>query len=282
MNEILNDEISMEQKIIERSYKIFLNTIKEQAVGNYTKSYETYKRVQNVVKSFQDELEKKNLVECSVLDLGCGDGYHVFLLNSIPIVQKRKVSFIGIDSYDVNVSFANHIARKLNAENVNFKVGDIETDLALPETSFDIILCTDVIEHLEFSEKLIEQIRKILKHNGIAIITTPNKDNMVSKVRRLFIGKNSKNKKSSSAIDEKLENSYEHISVKGLKEWLTIFRKKGFVIEKVRRGALLFGGHSYNKHPNLFAFGIILDKILDFSYFIKSFSEAHTYIIRKK
>jgi ubiquinone/menaquinone biosynthesis C-methylase UbiE len=43
-----------------------------------------------------------------------------------------------------------------------------------PDEAFDFIFCGDVIEHLFSPDFLIEEIYRILKHGGYAIISTPN------------------------------------------------------------------------------------------------------------
>ena len=41
---------------------------------------------------------------------------------------------------------------------------------------FDIIICSEVLEHLKEDELAIKQIKKMLKNNGIAIISVPSKN----------------------------------------------------------------------------------------------------------
>jgi hypothetical protein len=83
---------------------------------------------------------------------------------------------------------------------------------------------------------------------------------------------------------EKLDNEtgHGHMSVKGFSEWMNIFRETGFSVENIKRGSMLFGGPTYNKYPSLFALFLIVDKIFDWLFFTRNFSEAHTYKLRKK
>ncbi len=73
----LNNQISA------RSLNAFYHTVMEQAVENYTKSYETWKRVQNILKSFSEGLKQIPREEIHVLDLGCGDGFHLMLIHQL-------------------------------------------------------------------------------------------------------------------------------------------------------------------------------------------------------
>lgn len=46
-------------------------------------------------------------------------------------------------------------------------------ELPIPDKTFDVFILTEVLEHLEFPIKALEESHRILKVNGIGIITTP-------------------------------------------------------------------------------------------------------------
>lgn len=47
------------------------------------------------------------------------------------------------------------------------------------DESFDYIFCSEVIEHMENPQALVNEIRRVLKKDGIAIVTTPYQDRIV-------------------------------------------------------------------------------------------------------
>jgi len=53
---------------------------------------------------------------------------------------------------------------------------------------FDAITFTEVIEHLEDHRKILKEINRVLKKDGILIVTTPNILNMKSRIRFLLVG----------------------------------------------------------------------------------------------
>ena len=59
----------------------------------------------------------------------------------------------------------------------------------LEEGSFDFVSAVEVIEHLESPISFLRNVRRLLKPDGIALITTPNMDNAPSRVRFLLTGK---------------------------------------------------------------------------------------------
>jgi ubiquinone/menaquinone biosynthesis C-methylase UbiE len=52
-------------------------------------------------------------------------------------------------------------------------LSDLER-LPFPDTSFDTIICSEVLEHMEVPSVLIREIERLLKPGGLACITVPN------------------------------------------------------------------------------------------------------------
>lgn len=97
-----------------------------------------------------------------VLDIGCGS-YPKFLI-SLDFKEK-----FGIDKYDYD----------FNNYGVNFIKFDLEKNKKLPfeDNFFDVITALALIEHLEenVTKNLFFEVFRILKNNGIFLITTPSK-----------------------------------------------------------------------------------------------------------
>lgn len=263
------------------------NAVLGQTVGNYTKSYETWRRVSNVVNSFKEELSTEKTTEWQVLDLGCGDGYHLMLLSSLEEIRDTKVHFHGIDISPTNIMLAKQVAQDLGLENITFEIGDIE-NMGFLHSKFDIIINTDVIEHLVAPKEFVQSLFRAVKPGGLTIITTPNSDNSIVKI----VNRVSSKKRRKPAYNSVAEDGYAkeepdnetghgHISVKGFSEWMNIFRESGFSVEHIKRGSMLFGGPKYNNHPLFFALFLFIDQIFDWLFCTKSFTEAHTYKLRK-
>ena len=101
------------------------------------------------------ELEKVTKNK-KVLDLGCGTNkYKKYFM------QKNK--FIGIDV-------------KTSGREINQKTPDVFYDgkkLPFNDGNFDLIICTEVLEHVENFELVVSEIFRSLKRNGSAVITMP-------------------------------------------------------------------------------------------------------------
>ncbi|MFN2507440.1 MAG: class I SAM-dependent methyltransferase [Chthoniobacterales bacterium] len=75
-------------------------------------------------------------------------------------------------------------------------VGDLWVDvvdlntgpLPYPDASFDLVTCTEVIEHLEHYEGVMREISRVLRPGGVLVVSTPNVLNLRSRLRYLFFG----------------------------------------------------------------------------------------------
>jgi len=100
-----------------------------------------------------------------ILDIGCGRGWMSSYLSSFGQV-------VGIDFAPEAIEGA----RKHYGEHGLFYVVDAYTDLATFSDSgqFDVIVCSEVIEHVEDQSTLLKQIHSLLNSGGLCILTTPN------------------------------------------------------------------------------------------------------------
>ncbi len=115
------------------------------------------------------EFIKKNIVpdlnsETKVLDVGCGNGIISMFLGSL------NLNVLGIDISEKSIQNAISINKY---PNVQFKVKSAE-DLVVESIKFDIIICSEVLEHLKDPSSLITVLHKSLNSKGKLIVTVPN------------------------------------------------------------------------------------------------------------
>ena len=87
------------------------------------------------------------------LDIGCRDGYWS---------ERLKGKGYVVSALDLEPQYES--ALKHNVEN----------GLPFEDKSFDLVWCTEVIEHLHEPEYLLSEIERVLKLDGRAVLTTPN------------------------------------------------------------------------------------------------------------
>ena len=101
----------------------------------------------------------------TVLDVACGEGYGSFLMADIADIV------FGVDISDETVRHASSLYSK---PNLKFSQGSA-TNLAFPDDSFDVVVSFETIEHLAEQEEMLAEIRRVLRPNGILIISSPNR-----------------------------------------------------------------------------------------------------------
>jgi 2-polyprenyl-3-methyl-5-hydroxy-6-metoxy-1,4-benzoquinol methylase len=108
-----------------------------------------------------------------VLDIGCADGH---ILNWFKKVRTRQVETYGVDMNERAVGKANAAGHKAYA-------GRFE-EVDLPESYFDFVWASHVIEHVADPKQFAEKVRRILKPGGIFWFWTPNIDSLDAKLFR--------------------------------------------------------------------------------------------------
>ncbi len=105
-----------------------------------------------------------------ILDIGCGVGAFAFH------TAKRGALSFGIDYSYESIKIAVKLVGKFSSvERCRLLVSDA-ISLPFKEASFDKVVAVDFIEHItsEEKDKLLREIRRVLKPEGIGLIFTPN------------------------------------------------------------------------------------------------------------
>lgn len=104
-----------------------------------------------------------------ILDLGCGKGMVGYLIRIQRDLTNSKL--IGMDISEALLAFT----KKYNIYDKLIR-GDLTKELPFKKNSFDVVICSEVIEHMKkrIGEHLLDEIERIVAKNGRVIITTPN------------------------------------------------------------------------------------------------------------
>lgn len=109
----------------------------------------------------------------NLLDVGCAAGHF------LEAAADRGWQCYGVELSDYSAS----LAKKKFGEHIY--CGSFET-APLPEAFFDLIIMSDVFEHFQDPNPILEKIRTILRDDGILVIVTPDSGSISA---RLFSSK---------------------------------------------------------------------------------------------
>lgn len=101
--------------------------------------------------------------EATYLDLGCGDG----------TVAKRVAEHIGTDTV-AGVELSKKLASQARRKGISIQRRDLDKGLPWADSTFDVVTANQIIEHVDNTDLLLKEIRRVLKPRGYAIISTNN------------------------------------------------------------------------------------------------------------
>lgn len=113
---------------------------------------------------------KKSL---KIIDIGCAGGEIIK-----PFAKDNEL--FGVDISEAFLKTASKNGLKV-------KKANLEDKIPFNKESFDIALCSEVIEHIIGTDKLLSEINRILKMNSELIITIPNVNSPISYPMMLFL-----------------------------------------------------------------------------------------------
>ncbi|MBT8061411.1 MAG: class I SAM-dependent methyltransferase [Xanthomonadales bacterium] len=101
-----------------------------------------------------------------VLDAACGEGFGTALLSQV------ASHVTGVDISETAITHAR--SRYGEANNVAFEVADC---CALPfgDRHFDVVVSFETLEHLENQQQLLSEFRRVLRDDGLLILSSPDK-----------------------------------------------------------------------------------------------------------
>lgn len=114
------------------------------------------------------EWEKTAPDNAMILDAGFGFGQHTYYVAS----KNKNWQILGLDVKDEQVEDCNNFFNEIKYSNVEFQVGDL-TKYKKDDT-YDLIVCVDVMEHIEEDVKVFDNYHHSLKEGGMLLISTPS------------------------------------------------------------------------------------------------------------
>lgn len=205
-----------------------------------------------------------------ILDIGCFIGTELFMLPK----PNTKAAYWGIDISPSTINYARSLARQRGEKEIIFQVGDGNRTLNFPDKYFDIIYALELVEHINDPAKFIKEVYRILRDDGVFIISTPNAGTFLNKISSALPSRVMRHLNSSreadfrrhgrtTHIDSSVWDRDAHVSLWNYSRWKNMFKTNGFVIEKTE-GSSFFGGSRFiSERPFLLGLVVLLDSFID-------------------
>jgi 2-polyprenyl-3-methyl-5-hydroxy-6-metoxy-1,4-benzoquinol methylase len=120
---------------------------------------------------FEKVTRFQSVANKTLLDVGCGDGYW----SDQATAKGYTVTSIDHEKYYANT-----------------QVVDLDSGLAFSDESFDVVWCSEVLEHLYDPVAMIKEIKRVLKQQGLLVLTSPNSYFWLYTVVLRLLGKSAK------------------------------------------------------------------------------------------
>lgn len=150
----------------------------------------------------RSEIEPGSLV----LDAGCGSGSLLFKISGI------GCNTFGIEQSKEYVEILRKRMKNLTQSNVkSIKQGSV-VDIPYPDKSFDAVVSAEVLEHVKDDTAAILEFYRVLRGGGVCVVSVP----------------------ASPALWDFTDEWAGHLRRYTKNDLITLFEKKGFIVEDVR------------------------------------------------
>jgi ubiquinone/menaquinone biosynthesis C-methylase UbiE len=104
-----------------------------------------------------------------VLDAACGEGFGADLLAN---------TAASVHAIDIDAGSIEHAKQRYGSKpGLEFQLADVTLLDALPDNSFDVVVSFETLEHVQEHERMLAGFYRVLKKDGVLLISTPDKKN---------------------------------------------------------------------------------------------------------
>lgn len=191
--------------------------------------HRNYRRHHELVKMIEDKVKNKNV---AVLDIGCGGGNLIKLLKA-----KKYLDLYGCDWIEKTSPDYKYLKVDLNEEGLS----------VYADSTFDLVIASDVLEHMENPARILREIHRITKPTGHIFITIPNCWNIYERYYFLLTGNSSRYQ------SERRSSPNGHISFFTRNIMESLADRASLKLIELNGSYCFFWGHFWNdfKHPLL-------------------------------
>lgn len=151
-----------------------------------------------------------------LLDAGCGDG----------VLLKTLTPLDGFETYGVDYNPLRVERAKKNAPKATVKQGDLR-NLDFEDSFFDVIIMSQVLEHIPEDVSVLKSLARILKRDGILILGVPNEGCLLAQLRNKY-------------LESYISKTTDHVNFYTEKTIMRKIAEAGFAVDRVARTGFFF------------------------------------------
>jgi 2-polyprenyl-3-methyl-5-hydroxy-6-metoxy-1,4-benzoquinol methylase len=123
------------------------------------------RKAETIVRVCQDFVDPGKLSELHLLDVGSSSG----------IIDNHLADYFAhVTGIDIDAPAMAHARQTFGKENLSFQQGDaMQMDLA--DNSFDVVVCTQIYEHVPSASQMFDEIFRVLKPGGFCYFSGNNR-----------------------------------------------------------------------------------------------------------
>jgi SAM-dependent methyltransferase len=181
-----------------------------------------------VKKIYKNDIIRSYVGGKTVLDIGFLGPDHIAFSTLHSTIQKHAKNVVGVDINKKRID----ALKKKGYDVIHDDAKNLKNTLKT-KRKFDVVVAGDLIEHLENPGLFLENIKKLLNKDGVAVLATPNANSMRSFYKH-SLGYHGKPPKNSSEKNKREYHSrlisYGHVIFWQKSTFLTLMRRMNFKI----------------------------------------------------
>lgn len=169
---------------------------------------------------FQFAQKPPSSIPARILDAGCGDGINLLGLRNIVRARGWNARVFGTDY---------NLLRLKRASKISFIEGINQSSLdalPYPKECFDVVLCNQVIEHIPQNKKVLQELKRVIRTEGMLILGVPNEGCFLGWLRN-------------HVIQRSILRTTDHVHFYTQQSISNLVTEAGFSILKIERAGFL-------------------------------------------
>ena len=133
----------------------------QNAYNHWSESYDTD---ENLTRDLDQKVMRDALADLhfnAILEIGCGTGKNTIFLSQIGT---------RVDALDFSEGMIEKAKEKVKAENVRFSLADLSQTWPCEDSSYDLVVCNLVLEHIEDLSFIFSEAFRVLEEEGSFLI----------------------------------------------------------------------------------------------------------------